>query len=250
VSNPRRLIEVLADFAIVCTSFLGAYLLFVDGGGTNVQRAVFLATLPVLLAVRYVLFVAAGVYRRVWRFGTARDLVAIPAAVALSVPIALGVVAAMRPLQDFPLEVFLVDALLCTTLVAASRLALRALPQTRDRVPASARSRVLIVGAGRSGRALARELAETPDRRVVGFLDDNPQVRKRRVLGIKVLGSLDEAGVHVTEARPNEVLVTVPDVPPERLETVVAACADAGVACRFVRREIARPPSLLEASAE
>ena len=51
----------------------------------------------------------------------------------------------------------------------------------------------MIVGAGRSGRALARELAETPDRRVVGFLDDNPRVRRRRVLGVKVLGGLDEA---------------------------------------------------------
>ena len=34
LSNPRRLVEVLADFAIICVSFLAAYLLFVDGGGT------------------------------------------------------------------------------------------------------------------------------------------------------------------------------------------------------------------------
>jgi hypothetical protein len=70
------------------------------------------------------------------------------------------------------------------------------------------------------------------------------------VLGIKVLGSLAEAGVHVAQTRPDEVLVTVPDVAPERLETVVSACAAAGVACRFVRREIAQPPSLLKASTE
>ena len=60
--------------AIICASFLAAYLLFVDGGGTDVQRAVFLATLPVLLAVRYVLFVVFGIYRRVWRFARRRDL--------------------------------------------------------------------------------------------------------------------------------------------------------------------------------
>ena len=39
LSNPRRLVEVLVDFAIVCVSFLAAYLLFVDGGGTYIQRA-------------------------------------------------------------------------------------------------------------------------------------------------------------------------------------------------------------------
>ncbi len=47
--QPRRLVEVLVDFAIICASFLAAYLLFVDGYGTNYQRAVFLAALPILL---------------------------------------------------------------------------------------------------------------------------------------------------------------------------------------------------------
>ena len=191
VSQPRRLVEVLVDFAIICTSFLAAYLLQVDGRGTEVQRAVFLAALPVLLAVRYVLFVLAGIYRRVWRFASPRDLVAIVVATALSVPITVAIVAKTQSLGGFPLEIFLVDALLCSMLVAASRLALRLAPDLPGEAAASA---VLVVGAGRSGRSLVRELRETPDRRVVGFLDDNPAVRRRHVLGVKVLGGLDEVG--------------------------------------------------------
>ena len=235
LSNPRRLVEVLVDFAVVCVSFLASYLLLVDGGGTNSQRAIFLAALPVLLAVRYVLFVLFGIYRRVWRFASARDLLAIGGAVALSTPITIGIVAAMRPFGDFPLELFVVDALLCAALVAGSRLALRLLPGLST--SRGDRTRVLIVGAGRSGRALARELAETPDRRVIGFLDDNPAVRRRRVLGVKVLGGLDEAGALVAASRPDEVLVTVPDVSAERLDGVLAAAERAGAACRIVRRE-------------
>ena len=101
VSHPRRLVEVLVDFAIICTSFLAAYLLFVDGKGTLVERAVFLSTLPVLLGVRYVLFVAFGIYRRVWRFAGPRDLVAIALATTLSAPIALGIVAKLRRFMAF-----------------------------------------------------------------------------------------------------------------------------------------------------
>jgi len=248
LSNPRRLVEVLVDFAIVCTSLLVAYLLFVDGGGTYVQRAVFLATLPVLLAVRYILFVVFGIYRRVWRFASARDLLAIAAAVALSVPITMAIVAATQTFGGFPLEIFAVDALLCATLVAGSRLALRLLPGLRA---GGERRRVLIVGAGRSGRALARELAETPDQRVVGFLDDNPRVRRRRVLGVKVLGGLDEAATQIATTRPDEVLVTIPDVSPDLLHAVVAAGEQAGVACRIVRRTTElSAPSLVEVPAE
>jgi FlaA1/EpsC-like NDP-sugar epimerase len=237
VSHPRRLVEVLVDFAIVCASFLVSYLLFVDGEGTPVQRALFLSALPVLLAVRYALFVVFGIYRRVWRFATARDLVAIAAAVGLSAPVTIAIMSRTQSLQGgFPLEVFLVDALLCTTLVAGSRLVLRGLPWLREGGPRAERARVLIVGAGRSGRALARELAETPDRRVVGFVDDNPSVRRRRVLGVKVLGGLDETAHHIATARPDEVLVTVPDVAPERLDAVVSAARAAGIECRIVRR--------------
>ena len=110
---------------------------------------------------------------------------------------------------------------------------------------------MLIVGAGRSGRALARELAETPDRRVVGFLDDNPSVRRRRVLGVKVLGGLDEAPAQIATTRPDEVLVTIPDVAAERLRSVQAASRGAGVPCRLVRRTTEpSPESLAEVSAE
>ena len=159
---------MLVDFAIICASFLAAYLLFVDGRGTPLQRAIFLSALPVLLAVRYVLFVLFGIYRRVWRFASARDLVAIAAAVILSVPITVAIVARTQTLQDFPLEIFLVDALLCMTLVAGSRLALRLLPAPRGRAARRAdarahrRRRTLRPGA----RARARGDARSPRRRL------------------------------------------------------------------------------------
>lgn len=61
---------------------------------------------------------------------------------------------------------------------------------------------------------------------------------------MKVLGALDETEALITVARPDEVLVTIPDVPLDRLNTVVAACAAAGIPCRFVRSrtEISHPP--------
>jgi FlaA1/EpsC-like NDP-sugar epimerase len=166
----------------------------------------------------------------------------------LSVPITIGIVRATRPFGDFPLEIFVVDALLCMTLVAASRLVLRLLPGLGSaRVP---QRRVLIAGAGRSGRALARELAETPETRVVGFVDDNPALRRRRIHGVTVHGALGDVERLLGELQIDEVLVTIPAAASERLELLVASCTAAGVGCRFVVREIAPPPFLTHVPAE
>ena len=107
----------------------------------------------------------------------------------------------------------------------------------------SARRRVLIVGAGRSGRSLLRELRETPGEHVVGFVDDDSSLRRRRIQGVPIAGTLDEIGWALGRLDPGAVLVTIPDAPRERLDAVVEACGRAGVACRFVRREIDIDPA-------
>jgi FlaA1/EpsC-like NDP-sugar epimerase len=109
---------------------------------------------------------------------------------------------------------------------------------------------VLIVGAGRSGRALARELGETPDQHVVGFVDDNTRLRRRRIHAVTVHGTMRELPRLLGDLRVDEVLVTIPDAPAAALADVVAACEGAGIACRFVRREIAPPPARAEATVE
>ena len=239
--EPRRLAEILVDFVLICVAFLAAYVLLVDGRGSPEQRDVFLAALPVVIAARYLCFVVAGVYRRVWRFAGARDTLVIAAACAVASLVALVVVETTRGLASFPWEIFALDALLATVLVAGSRVALGLALEARDHLRSDERRRVLVVGAGRAGRSLARELRETPGTRVVGFVDDNPGVRRRRIAGVTVAGGLDEIEGIVASAQPDEVLVTIPDAPAARLALVARACREADVPCRFLKRTESRP---------
>ena len=237
IFEPRRLVEVFVDFVLICASFLAAYLLAVGGTGTEYERSVYLSALPILLAARYVFFVALGVYRRVWRYATARDVVPIVVGCLGSALAAYLILVALRPIGSFPAaQIFLIDALLCTALVGASRLTLRLFPETLSH--RGDRKRVLIVGAGRAGRSLARELREGRDERVVGFLDDNPRVRRRRILGVSVVGSLDEAARAIATTRADEVLVTIPAASADRLVAVTRAAEHAGIPCRTVRRQV------------
>ncbi len=242
--NPRRLIEVLVDFVLISVAFGVAYLLFTTGDGTTNQKHIFLVSLPVILACRYIAFIAFGLYSGVWRFAGAREAAAITAAVVISGPIAVGIIwLSFGPLGDFPASIYVVDGLFCIGLIGASRFGERALfhalGAVKDR---EARRRTLIVGAGRSGRSLLRELRETPGEHVVGFVDDDPRLRRRRMQGVPVLGGLDEIDRVLSEAHADVVLVTIPHAARERLDAVVAGCERADVSCRFVRREVDLDP--------
>ena len=242
--NSRRLAEVAVDFALVTAAFTAAYLLVVGGSGTDNQKHVFLLSLPVILAARYACFIPLGLYAGVWRYAGSREAGSVVVGVVLSEVIAVGVVwGTNRDFGDFPLGVYVVDAVLAIVLVGASRFGeralFRALTTLKER---HGRRRTLIVGAGRGGRSLLRELRETPGEQVVGFVDDDPRLRRRRLQGVPVVGTLSEASRILAATGPDVVLVTIPNAPRERLDAVVNACGAAGVPCRFVRRELDLDP--------
>jgi UDP-GlcNAc:undecaprenyl-phosphate GlcNAc-1-phosphate transferase len=246
VPNPRRLIESLVDFALISASFLAAYYIRLQDSGTTYDRHIFLVSLPVILFARYAAFIPFGLYRGVWRYAGARDAAAVVAAVVTSELVAYGFLSATVVWGGFPRSIFIIDALICTILIGASRFweraAFRALGSLLGR---SERRRTLIVGAGRAGRSLMRELRETPGEVVVGFVDDDARLRGRRLQGVPVLGGAHEMDRILDSARPETVLVTIPDAPRERLDLVVEGCAHAEVPCRFVRRETDLDPRVV-----
>ncbi|MGE5691110.1 MAG: hypothetical protein ACM33B_11210 [Pseudomonadota bacterium] len=238
VVHRQRFVEVLVDFALITASLAAAFLLRVDGTGTDYQRHIVAVSLPVILAARYAAFILLGLYRGVWRYASAGDAVRVVAAVAISEIVAVAFVALTNPFGDFPLDVYAIDALLCALLVGASRFGERAFARALNVVAGrGTQRRTLVVGAGRAGRSLLRELREQADVRVVGFVDDEPRLRGRSVLGVRILGGTGDLSELLRSTAADAVFVTIPDAPRERLAAVVAACDAAAVDCRFVRRQ-------------
>lgn len=225
--QPRRLAEVVADFVLTCASFLGAYLLVVGGVGTDTQKGTFLAALPIVLGVRYVVFVALRIYRRAWRYANASDFAVLAGACLVSEVVAFGILEATRNFEDFPLRVFVVDAVLFMLLAAGVRVLARFLPDAAD----GGRRRVLIVGAGVAGRGAARAL-RTSGASVVGWIDDDPRLQRRRVLGAPVVGTTTDLDVALAAVSPDEVVLAVDAEGGDVSERVRAACGGSGIPVR------------------
>ena len=63
--------------------------------------------------------------------------------------------------------------------------------------------------------------------------------------GAPVLGGTHEIAAIVARTTPDIVLVTIPEAPRDRLNAIVAACDEVGIACRFVRRETDLDPRVV-----
>ena len=71
---------------------------------------------------------------------------------------------------------------------------------------------VLVVGAGRLGRAVVEKLHDHPEAglRAIGFVDDAPEKRTTEFLGVPVLGTTAEAARIVEERRADTVFLALP----------------------------------------
>jgi FlaA1/EpsC-like NDP-sugar epimerase len=124
----HRLAEMLLDLALLSGAWVMAFLPFVSGPGTDVQRDTFEAAFPILLGTTILSFVLVGVYDYSWRYATARDYASLALVTVLATLLAFGVVVATRDLTDLSPGVLALHALIAVGLITGWRITMRLLP--------------------------------------------------------------------------------------------------------------------------
>ena len=125
--------------------------------------------------------------------------------------------------RDVPRLLFLYSAILQFTFLIGLRVILYLWKHLRYRERGGA-TRVLIVGAGRVGTALARRIRTQGDElTLVGYLDDDPDKLGQTCEGAPVLGTTAQATELVAEKQIEEVIFALPWRAHQSLETLVLA---------------------------
>jgi FlaA1/EpsC-like NDP-sugar epimerase len=214
----HRIWQLLADAAIVAASWWLAFALRFDNGlarHPGYQR-LFDRTILLVLALKLVVFIAFGFYNRWWRYVSIRDMWATVRGVVVASLIADVTVYLVSPVHGFrlPRSIAVTDLLLTLAFVAGSRLLARTLIERPGTSVMAHGKEVLVVGAGDAGRMIVQEMQRsrmlnyTP----IGFVDDDSRKRHTRIMGVRVLGTIDELPRVLREHRPNEVLIAMPSV--------------------------------------
>jgi FlaA1/EpsC-like NDP-sugar epimerase len=126
---------------------------------------------------------------------------------------------------------FLGFFLMLTTRALWRRLTMRLAPLT-----AGVGQRALVVGAGASGARLVHSMRSHPESGLVpvGFLDDDPWMRKRRHFGVPVLGAVADLERVALATGATTVVVAIPSASKDLIKAVVDRCTDLGITAKVL----------------
>ncbi len=233
----RRLIVFLHDLIAAAAAWMAAFWLRFELEIPESYEALMLARLPWAVAIYAALFWMLGLYRGLWRYASLPDLQRIVIAVgvgALALPAALVVVAGAG--LAVPRSVYLLTPVFLVLIMGGSRLAYRAWREGRllPIVSKPTAAPVLVLGAGNFGNVLLKELAASPQWRVVGLLDDDPRKQGAEILGVKVRGPLEQVGAVASGFGVTQAIIAMPGASHTARKRALDLCAKAGLAVMTV----------------
>ena len=189
---------------------------------------IFVPMLPVILVIRFGMFLAFDLFRGMWRYVSISDLVTILKSVTLGsvlfVPIAIFVGADG---EFYSKSVFVLDWALCILLLGGVRFAIRTFRETFSPMREGGK-KVLLVGAGDAGELLLRELTTHQHLKyqAVGFVDDDPAKWGRKIHGVTVLGNLEAVPKIVERESVDEIIVCIPSASGKEMQRILDTCRE------------------------
>ena len=202
----RRVARWALDIGVIVAAWAGAFAVRFEFMVPPDRVEQLVVTLPYVLGLKVALMAALWVHRGSWQYVGLRDVLTLLRATAA----ATAVLVATRFLAGawidpqgpwwaawVPWGIIAADFAFTTGGLLGLRMLRRVISEASEvktRTAPDTTRRTLVIGAGRAGAMLAKEVGSRPDlgRTLVGFLDDDPIKHGRRIHGVEVLGELEQ----------------------------------------------------------
>jgi FlaA1/EpsC-like NDP-sugar epimerase len=172
----------------------------------------------------------AGLYRGIWMFASLPDLKRVLRAVGLSTIALLAFFAFYRHGQQLvPRSLLVLYPMLLILYMGGGRAAYRMWKEHRLYGGLIAQGKpVVIVGAGRGGAMLVRELERSPDWRVVGLVDDDASKWGRELSGNPVVGGIESLPEVLASEKASHVILAMPSAAADACRRATDLAVEAG----------------------
>lgn len=226
---------VLIDSCIVLFSiFLGYFLLYPMNPLTN---GYLLASSAALLVAHHLLAGYYGLYRKVWEYASISELSGIVKAVTFSILFVAMIQYTVR--GDVLVRALLITWMLHILLIGGSRLSWRLVRDTFLKTNTNLKKKTLIVGAGKAGSMVARQLLNNQEHTELDpilFVDDNPQIQGLEIYGLRVRGKVEDIPELVRKFKIEHIILAIPSLSKQQSTKLAKISVDTGVKTQLIPR--------------
>lgn len=234
--NPRLAI-VTHDVVMVAIAFCLAYLSRYNFAIHSVDVVSLVKMVLLVMLVQGAILWWTRLYRGVWRFASVPDLWNIMRAAVFGALAASLVLFIYNRLHGVPRTTLLLYPVFLVFLLGAPRLIYRMWKDHGLNLQkVTGRQRILIIGAGRAGEMLAREMRRDAGCAVIGFLDDDTRLQGAKVHGIPVLGKVNALDQTVRQFDVETIVIALPSATNAQMQRVVELCEKTEVQFRTLPR--------------
>ncbi len=228
------------DAALVCAALYLAFCFRFDIDIPPRQMETLLEILPLIVPIKLAVFYWCGLYYGMWRYTSLRDLRNVFIASLLSSLVILPVLFQLQKLVGIPRTVLIMDFVLTFLFISGIRVLVRiSMNQLQGNrkeglLDTGKEKRIAVLGAGRSGEGMVREMLSNPDlkMRPVALFDDDPGKWGKSLHGSPVIGDMEQL---VRNSKLfDEILIALPSVKGERMRQIVDLCERTGKPYRIM----------------
>lgn len=234
--NWKILIIMLVDTLLMVSSYALALLIRFDFHWSQIPMTYVRSWAPCLivqLIVTAIVFFWRRMYHYIWRTVNAHDVIRMCVSVVLA--FALSNLCCVFLSLPLPASVWVMVFVFQLCGLVGERCALRlwSVVQYSYGKGNKGEERIMLIGAGESGRMLSRELRSSPQvkGRLCCVIDDNPQLHGKYLDGVRIVGGRDQIEDAAKRYDITQILFAIPTIQPEEKAAILNICKMTG--CRL-----------------
>lgn len=223
ISN-RRVVVTLIHLVQAAVANYIAFILRFESIISPSYLGKFIQYLPLLLVIRLVFYLQAGLYKNLWRYASISDLVKIVRTAVIGSAVFYIIVRHISGDLSYPRSIFVLDTLLLVVISGGSRLMVRIFREYLKASPSG--KSVIIIGAGDAGEMIVRDMINNPQYayRPVGFIDDDPYKKGLSIHGVPILGPMQRMAELVEKQKPDELIIAMPSTGYKAMQEIYELC--------------------------
>ena len=232
----KTLFIMLVDTLLIIGSYALTILVRFDFQWSHIPVEYVRSLAPCLLVqvgVTWAVFLGRRMYRYIWRTVNAYDVLQMCLSVLLAFGLS-GVCCAFLRLS-LPKSIWLINLMFQLFTLVGVRCILRLWSILQNTYPRNGKSeeRIMLIGAGESGRILSRELRTSPyaNGRVFCVIDDNPKLRGKYLDGVRIVGGRDKIQSAVKQWGITQIIFAISTISQEEKAAILNICKMTG--CRL-----------------